>query len=178
MFSKPLLICFDLIQKKFAFSALQKTQISGLYFNSSLDWFSVQESPIVYFDAPIFKGRRKTSYFNDLEMNIRKRIDGWKARFLSFGGKLTLLKSVLSPIPIHTLAVRSPPKTGISKMKSVMANLLWDSNGEHRHHWIAWDSICKSMKEGGLVIRQESFACQTCGGLCCRSVSLGQVYEI
>lgn len=52
-------------------------------------------------------------------MNIRKRIDGWKARFLSFGGKLTLLKSVLSPIPIHTLAVWSP---GISKMKSVMAN--------------------------------------------------------
>ena len=114
----------------------------------------------MYFDAPIFKGRRKTSYLNDLEMNIRKRIDGWKARFLSFGGKLTLLKSVLSPIPIHTLA-----------------NLLWDSNGEHRHHWIAWDSICKSMKEGGLVIRQE-IACQTCGGLCCWSVSLGQVYEI
>ena len=55
-------------------------------------------------------------------MNIRKRIDGWKARFLSFGGKLTLLKSVLSPIPIHTLAVWSPPKTGIYKMKSVMAN--------------------------------------------------------
>jgi hypothetical protein len=120
VFSKPLLICFDLIQKKFAFSALQKTQISGLYFNSSLDWFSVQESPIVYFDAPIFKGRRKTSYFNDLEMNIRKRIDGWRAWFLSFGGKLTLLKSVLSPIPIHTLAVRSPPKTGISKIK-----VLW-----------------------------------------------------
>lgn len=74
----------------------------------------------MYFDAPIFKGRRKTSYFNDLEMNIRKRIDGWKAWFLSFGGKLTLLKSVLSPIPIHTLAVRSPPKTGISKIK-----VLW-----------------------------------------------------
>ncbi|KAK1411297.1 hypothetical protein QVD17_37844 [Tagetes erecta] len=46
-------------------------------FNSSLDWFSVQESPIVYFDAPIFKGRRKN--LNDLEMNIRKRIGGWKA---------------------------------------------------------------------------------------------------
>lgn len=56
VFSKPLLICFDLIQKKFAFSAFQKNK----YLNSSLDWFSVQESPIVYFDAPIFKGRRKT----------------------------------------------------------------------------------------------------------------------
>ncbi|KAI3729607.1 hypothetical protein L6452_18268 [Arctium lappa] len=32
-------------------------------------------------------------------------------------------------LSIFELRVRSPPKTGISKMKGVMANLLWDSNG-------------------------------------------------
>ncbi|KAD4384359.1 hypothetical protein E3N88_24527 [Mikania micrantha] len=67
---------------------------------------SLIDSRVPYcFDAPIFKGRRKTSYFNDLEMNIRKRIDGWKAR----------------------------------------------------HHWIAWDSICQSMKEGGSHVWRNVF---------------------
>jgi len=117
-------------------------------------WTGFQfKSPLLCW-CPYLQRQKKNIIFEWFRNEYQKN-DGWKARFLSFGGKLTLLKSVLSPIPIHTLAVWSPPKTGISKMKSVMANWLWDSNGEHRHHWIAWDSICQSMKEGGLVIRQE-----------------------
>lgn len=35
---------------------------------------------------------------------IWKHLNGWKARFLSKGGKLTLIKASLASIPIHYLS--------------------------------------------------------------------------
>lgn len=38
---------------------------------------------------------------------------------------------------------------GIDK---VMANFVWNSQGERRAHWISWDSVCIPIDEGGLGI--------------------------
>lgn len=57
-----------------------------------------------YLGVPMFIGRPKIIYFEHMVDKVRKAIDGWKARVLSFGGPLTLIKSVLLSFPIYTLA--------------------------------------------------------------------------
>lgn len=53
----------------------------------------------------------KAVYFEYISEKIRKRLTGWKARILSFGGRITLIKSVLCSIPIYTVASSIIPKS-------------------------------------------------------------------
>lgn len=42
----------------------------------------------------------KAEYFENIIEKIRLKLAGWKARILTFGSLITLIKSVLSSIPI------------------------------------------------------------------------------
>lgn len=95
-------------------------------------------------------------YFIDLMSKFDKRISGWRGRLLSFGGKITLLKSVLNALPIHALSVIKPPNKLIHHLEKTMAAFLWNSKERHRKHWISWSIICRPMTEGGLGIRSLS----------------------
>jgi len=65
--------------------------------------------PLQYLGAPLFKGAPKSAYLQALVDKVRKKLASWKTNLLSKGGKITLLQSVLSSIPIYTLSVLSPP---------------------------------------------------------------------
>jgi hypothetical protein len=41
---------------------------------------------------------------------IIKRIEGWKEKFLSMGGKEILLKAIIQSIPVYVMAVFNIPK--------------------------------------------------------------------
>lgn len=109
--------------------------------------------PIQYLGVPIFKGRAKLEYFYELMTKFDKRISGWRGRLLSFGGKITLLKSVLNALPVHALSVIKPPNKLIQHLEKSMAAFLWNSKERHRKRWISWTQVCRPMDEGGLGIR-------------------------
>ena len=67
-------------------------------------------------------------YFVDICNAVTARIFSWKNRVLSSGGKLVLLRSVLSSMPIHLLAAASPPKGVFASLEKVMADFLWGSS--------------------------------------------------
>lgn len=73
--------------------------------------------------------------------------------FLSFAGKITLIKSELASIPINTLSCMSVPKVVIRILEDTMRGFLWSQHGNKRTHWVAWDDVCSPFYEGGLGIR-------------------------
>ncbi|WMV19394.1 hypothetical protein MTR67_012779 [Solanum verrucosum] len=75
--------------------------------------FSQKDSPITYLGCPLYIGRQRIIYYSQLVEKVSKKICGWQARILSFGGKITLVKHALQSIPIHTMAAISPPSTTI-----------------------------------------------------------------
>lgn len=81
--------------------------------------------PITYLGAPLFKDRAKQSYFEEISNKTISKIEGWYNQYLSFAGKITLIKSVLSSIPIHILSCMVVPKAIILKVDSLLKNLLW-----------------------------------------------------
>ncbi|KAJ6806640.1 uncharacterized protein M6B38_361025 [Iris pallida] len=124
---------------------------AGIIANSS--GLMLTHLPIQYLGVPLYKGRAKVEYFFQLMDKFDKRISGWRGRLLSFGGKITLLKSVLNALPIHALSVIKPPQKLIKHLEKSMAAFLWNSEERHRKRWISWSHICRPMDEGGLGIR-------------------------
>lgn len=58
-----------------------------------------------YLGFPIVSGRFLSLHFDDMINKIRSRFEGWKARLLSNGARLSLLNHVLQSIPIHCLLI-------------------------------------------------------------------------
>ncbi|WRX28180.1 Reverse transcriptase domain - like 10, partial [Theobroma cacao] len=80
---------------------------------------------------------------------------GWENKILSPGGRITLLRSVLSSLPMYLLQVLKPPMLVIEKIERLFNSFLWgDSNESKRTHWAAWNKITYPCSEGGLEIRK------------------------
>ncbi|KAL2475613.1 Uncharacterized protein Adt_36349 [Abeliophyllum distichum] len=116
---------------------------------------SSQQQPFTYLGVPLFKGHRKIFLYDDLIQKVRSRISGWASRILSPGGRITLIRSVLSSLPLYLLQILKPPKAVLKKLESIFARFLWDSKDHtHRLHWKRWKELCLSTEEGGLGFRR------------------------
>lgn len=80
--------------------------------------------PIKYLGLPL--GRRVVccAEWNPVVDAFRARLSTWKAKHLSMGGHLTLVKSVLCSIPIYPLSVRLLPVRVRNNLQSIMSRFL------------------------------------------------------
>ncbi|XP_019237050.1 PREDICTED: uncharacterized protein LOC109217274 [Nicotiana attenuata] len=81
--------------------------------------------PMQYLGCLIYIWRKKVVYFNNMVATIAKRLQGWKGKFLSYGGKSVLIKSVLQAIPLHILSAVHPPKTTFYQIEKIISNFFW-----------------------------------------------------
>lgn len=116
--------------------------------------FPRKTAPITYLGVPLFKGRPKVAYFDGLLDSIALRLNNWKNRLLSPGGRLVLLKSVLSSMPIYLMSILKLPKLVIKKLNSIFASFLWTGKNGSHIHWVSWRQICLPYEEGGLGVKQ------------------------
>jgi hypothetical protein len=82
-----------------------------------------------------------------------KRLAGWKGRFLSLGGRLTLLNSSLSNVPLYMLSIYPTPKSVIRKLDLLRKRLLWQGGSQTKKmHLVNWNTVCSSKSLGGLGV--------------------------
>jgi hypothetical protein len=117
---------------------------------------SVGRVPFVYLGLPIGGDPCSLSFWEPVVNKILSRLVGWKSRFLSFGGRLVLLKFVLSSLPVYALSFFRAPSGIISSIESLLTNFLRGRGGEDRRKipWISWRDVCLSEESGGLGVRQ------------------------
>ena len=107
--------------------------------------------PLVYLGVPIFFGTSRHSHFNKLLDSIK----GWKAKCLSFAGRLIMVKHVLSSIPLHISLVIPIPSKSSLKIERLMRNFLWSSSSDKkRSNMVNWKVVCLPKSEGGLGLRK------------------------
>lgn len=122
--------------------------------------------PFTYLGCGIYKGRRSPAPFQHLLSSIDQKLSSWKNRLLSPGGRIILIRHVLSAIPLHTIGTLEPPKSIIHAIHRRFQDFLW-GEGEfgQKRHWRAWPRLCLPVKEGGLGFRNlndivRAFSCK------------------
>ena len=78
----------------------------------------------------------------------------WTQRHLSFGGRVTLIKSVLTSLPIYFLSFFRIPKKVTEKLVSIQRRFLWGGDiDQNKIAWIKWEIVCLPKDKGGLGIK-------------------------
>ncbi|XP_043689263.1 uncharacterized protein LOC122640174 [Telopea speciosissima] len=141
-------------RQKSCFVLGRKASLARAHMIGVVTGFPRKTLPITYLGAPLYAGRLKICFFDDMVGKIRNKVAGWKGKLLSTGGRVTLLKHVLSSIPIHVLATLIPPKAVIRRLYGIFADFLWGcSEWGKRRHWVCWRKFCRPLQEGGLGVR-------------------------
>ncbi|GAU17907.1 hypothetical protein TSUD_330330, partial [Trifolium subterraneum] len=115
----------------------------------------VGQVPFMYLGLPIGGDPRRLSFWEPVVSSIRTRLSRWKNRLLSFGGRLILLKSVLTSLLVYALSFFKAPPGIISSLESLLSNFFWGGCAGHRKiTWISWQTVCLGQEHGGLGVRQ------------------------
>ncbi|XP_070010520.1 uncharacterized protein [Nicotiana sylvestris] len=80
-----------------------------------------QGFPMTYLGCPIFYARKRGDYYQGLITKDMDKLQSWKGKLLSVGGRAVLIANVLQSIPIHMLLAVNPPSYVINKLHSIFA---------------------------------------------------------
>ncbi|XP_058725767.1 uncharacterized protein LOC131597068 [Vicia villosa] len=111
----------------------------------------VGSTPFKYLGLLIGANPRRLETWQPVIDSVRKRLSIWKHNQMSIGGRVVIIKLVLSAIPIYYLSFFKAPTGIISKLESLFKQFLWGENEDERKvNWVNWDKVCKPLEEGGL----------------------------
>lgn len=85
---------------------------------------------------------------------VRKRLHSWGGRYISMGGRSTLIQFTLSSIPLYWLSFLPLPKAVEARLRSLLCSFLWGGREDKKKIvWLRWEEVCRPKKEGGLGIK-------------------------
>ncbi|XP_058768582.1 uncharacterized protein LOC131642338 [Vicia villosa] len=157
---KSVLRAFELIPGlgiNFHKSKLIRINISNNFMEVATNFLGCRREgkKFTFLGISICSNPRRISTWVSLVRKIKKRLASWKGWFLSFGGRLTILKSVSGSLAIFMLSFYKAPKKVIKDIVKIQSNLLWGGSEEKRCiHWARWDTVCLPIEKGGLGVRR------------------------
>ena len=72
--------------------------------------------------------RLKNSDWKGVDERFQKRLSGWKGKLLSAGGKVVLINSVLSSLPLFMFSFFKVPREVLKKLDFYRSRFFWQSN--------------------------------------------------
>lgn len=110
--------------------------------------------PFTYLGLLIRANPKKESTWKHVVEVMKKRLSRWKGRHLSLGGRIVLLKSVLSSIPLYYLSFFRPPRKVLKKLMGIKRTYLWGGDESKRGlAGVSRRKVCLSREVGGLGVK-------------------------
>jgi len=108
-----------------------------------------------YLGVEVGGNPRKKQFWEPVIKKIESKLSSWKGRFSSMAGRICLLKSVFTAIPLFYLSVFKAPTTVHDSICSLQRKFLWAWGSENRTiSWVTWKNVCMPQEEGGLGIKE------------------------
>ncbi|KAK1441010.1 hypothetical protein QVD17_06846 [Tagetes erecta] len=111
--------------------------------------------PVKYLGVPLISSRLTSQNCIELLDRMDGRISSWNNKFLSYAGRLQLVRSVLSSMHIFWAAAFILPTYIAKEIESKLKNFLWGGKEDKKViAKVAWKKVCLPKKEGGLGVRR------------------------
>jgi hypothetical protein len=101
------------------------------------------EFPIKYLGIPIHYRTLRIANWRMVEEHFEKRLSSWKSKHLSIGGRLKLINSVLSSLPMYMMSFFAIPKEVLKKLDYFRSRFYWQGDERKRKYRLAkWSILC------------------------------------
>ena len=123
---------------------------SELGFKGFAEWDKIK-----YLGLPLTMGSNRNNLWEEVISNFKKKIVAWGGVWLPSGGKLTLIRSVLSVLPTFQASLLLAPRQIADQISCLTRNFLWSGGkgNSNRFHLVNWELVKRPFNEGGLQIR-------------------------
>ncbi|KAL9662629.1 hypothetical protein QQ045_027462 [Rhodiola kirilowii] len=123
---------------------------------ASLACFHKGRLPFSYLGVPLHGKRLKGADFSEIIDKMTSKVKAWSSRFLSYAGRLVLVKHVLSSIGSYWMRVLIFPKRVIKKISTICRNFLWSGAASGRRNLVAWEECVEVVDDQPLAWRSNS----------------------
>ncbi|KAJ0934873.1 putative RNA-directed DNA polymerase [Helianthus annuus] len=107
--------------------------------------------PFTYLGIPIGANMKTARHWQPVVEKFNKKLSAWKAKTLSFAGRVTLVKAVLGSLPSYYLSLFLAPKCIIKKLEGLRRDFVWGRMGlQKKIRWVQWGNITKPKSMGGI----------------------------
>ncbi|XP_026429782.1 uncharacterized protein LOC113326232 [Papaver somniferum] len=114
---------------------------------------SVDVLPFMYLGMPLGAKCGSIRIWDPIIEKFDARLSVWRRISLSKGGKLALLKCILSSLPTYYFSLFKAPVSVIKLLEKKMRNFLWEfKEGAKLSHLVNWDIVCAKKERGGLGV--------------------------
>lgn len=112
--------------------------------------------PFVYLGLPVGATMNKIDDWKEVVEKMKNKLASWKAKVVQFGGRLTLVKSVLGSLLLYFFLLFRASRRMISELERVRSSFFWEGgSGTNRNKgvaWVKWVKVVKDFKKGGLNV--------------------------
>ena len=109
--------------------------------------------PLKYLGIPVSDKHLSMGALDPLAQKMLKRLDPWKGKYLTFGGRQILTNSCLSSIPMYCMGFYWLQDGVHKKLDNIRANFIWQgTEGKFRYHMAKWEMVSRPKDQGGLGI--------------------------
>jgi hypothetical protein len=110
--------------------------------------------PCQYLGLPLGLRKATAGQLQYLVDRMGDRLPAWKARLLHRSGRLELLRTTLSAMPIHAMMALDIPIKTLEAANKVCRGFLWKGRKDVHggHCLVAWNVVCSPKEYGGLGV--------------------------
>lgn len=157
---KILLVCFELLSglkinfDKSAIYPLGNTTTPEVVLASNIFQCSHGVFPMTYLGIPLKPTTLTRADWIPMIDKVETRLDSWKGKCLSRGGRLILVNSVLSAIPMHYLSFFIFPSWVLKRIDSIRRSFFWsgEKGAKGCSSLVNWETVCTPKDKGGLGV--------------------------
>jgi len=107
--------------------------------------------PFKYLGLEVGGNPRRKKIWEPIINKLEDRLSTRRWRYLSLAGRICVIKSVLTAVPLYYLSLFRAPESVCMNITSIQRRFLWGWGKEKKPiSWVSWKVICKSKEEGGL----------------------------
>jgi hypothetical protein len=110
--------------------------------------------PFRYLGIPMHFRKLRNADWQGLIERIEKKLSSWKGKHLSVGGRLVLINSVLTSLPMYMLSFFEVPREVLHKLDYLRSRFFWQADDQKKKYRLAkWEILCQPKDIGGLGIK-------------------------
>jgi hypothetical protein len=114
--------------------------------------------PFRYLGIQMHHRQLLNSEWSKVEERFQQKLSCWKGKYLSYGGRLVLLNSVLSSLPMFMMSFFEIPKGVLKNLDHFRSIFFWQgSTKKYKYKLARWVILCRPKDQGGLEILDLQF---------------------